>query len=193
MAAGDDFDPEVAEAAELDWDNQLFAVASFAFLALMGIIIVAFVGTIGLNSANYAFQFSVNNQIAAIQALLPPTQKSAERAINTLVSLGNNLFDTFEYLISQGLQSVLNVLVAVGGSLLETIDTSADFLTDLLNSVGNTTFQLFEDVFTPITNLVVQGGDSIILMISLVTTILTPTLQFIGSVISAIARVGSIF
>jgi hypothetical protein len=177
MAAGDDFDPEVAEAAELDWDNQLFAVASFAFLALMGIIIVAFVGTIGLNSANYAFQFSVNNQIAAIQALLPPTQKSAERAINTLVSLGNNLFDTFEYLISQGLQSVLNVLVAVGGSLLETIDT----------------FQLFEDVFTPITNLVVQGGDSIILMISLVTTILTPTLQFIGSVISAIARVGSIF
>src|ERR1700722_17973011 len=109
MAIGDDVDPEVEEAKELDWDNQLFAVASFAFLALMGIIIVAFVGVIGLNVANYQFQFSVNNQIAEIQALLPPTQKTAERVLNTLVSLGTNIFNTFTYTITQGVQAIVNV------------------------------------------------------------------------------------
>jgi len=56
------------------------------------------------------------------------------------------------FAIVQGTQAVLNTILVVGGTIVETIQTSVKLLIDYLNDVGTQTQQFFQ-VTKPIVNV----------------------------------------
>ena len=114
---------------EQEFDQQLFSLAGFAFIGLITIIIVLYFGVANLTSASGTFQRSIINNVAQIQALLPPTFAVANTVLNTFENLATDLFNSLTFAVVQGSQAVLNVILAVGGTIVETIQTSAKVLT----------------------------------------------------------------
>ena len=181
------------ELSAVEFDNQLFAIGGFALVALILIIFVFYVGVGNFTQINTRFQLLVDTQISAIQALLPPTLRASNKILNTLVSLGTNTYDVITTTIVQGSQAVLNVILAVGGTLIETITTFTKTLLEQLQAIGSTVQTFFENVFDPIVLFAQHSGDTIILFIALIAGILSPMLSFIGAIFRAIQRIGHVF
>lgn len=178
---------------EIEFDKQLFALAGFALISLILVIIVIFVGLKNSNVIQASFERSVNNTIAEIQALMPPAFRIANSVLTTFENLATNVFNGVTFAVVQGAQAVINVILTIGGTLLETIQTSLKLILDQLGDIGSQVLVFFENVFTPVVNFVERSGETITLFLGLVYAIFSPILTFINAIIRAIDRIGSIF
>lgn len=187
------FEVQTEAEKEIEFDKQLFALAAFVLLTLIGLIIVLFVGLKNVTFAQTTFEVDVNNRIAAIQALLPPTFRIASSVLTTFENLATNILDGVTFAVIQGAQAVINVILSLGGLLLETIQTSLKTLLDQLNDIGAQVLVFFENVFTPVVTFVQQSGETLTLFLGLTFSIYSPILTFIAAIFRAIQRIGSVF
>jgi len=178
---------------EIDFDKQLFALAGFALITLIAFIVLLFIGLKNSSIVQATFEQNVNNRIAAIQALLPPTFRIAQGVLTTFENLATNIFNGITFAVVQGAQAVLNVILSIGGILLETIQTSLKTILDQLNDIGAQVLVFFENVFGPVVDFVQRSGETIILFLGLVYAIFSPILTFIAAIFRAIQRIGTIF
>src|SRR5580698_9607404 len=137
---------------ELAFDKQLFALAGFALIGLILIIVVFFLALSNSSVIQASFETSVNNSIAEIQALLPPTFRIANTVLTTFENLATNIFNGLTVAVISGTQAVLNVILSVGGTLVETIETTLKLVFDELNNIGSQVIVFFQNVFTPVVN-----------------------------------------
>lgn len=193
--SGSDAAASAAAAAqgEQEFDQQLFALGGFAFIALITVIVILFLGVTNVSRGSASFQLSINNSIAEIQALLPPTFAVANSVLNTFENLTTDIYNGLTFAVVEGTQAVLNTILAIGGTIVETIGTSAKILVSSLETIGSEVLVFFQNVFSPIVPMVQQIGDTIILFSALVLSMYSPILSFVAALIRAIERVGSIF
>jgi hypothetical protein len=186
--------PEPSEAEkELEFDKQLFALAGFTLIALIALLIFFFVGVNNVTLAQDSFKREINNDIAEIQALLPSTLRIANGVVTTFINVGTTVTDSILFAIVEGTQAVMNAILAVGNTMLETIQTSAKLLNEMLNYVGSNAQQFFSAIIGPIVDFAERAGQNIILRTYLVYTIYSPILTFLAAIFRAIQRIGSIF
>lgn len=175
------------------WDQELFMLSIFAFLGLILVIFLLFtsIGSLGTTSAT--FQLGVTNGINEIQALLPPAQKAANAVLSKLFALGENIFDTITYAITQGLAAVLNVIVAIGDSLIATVAIGLGVVIDALEAAASGLISFFEAVFTPVADVIEQQSQTVILFTGFMAASISPILNIIAVILRAIERIGSVF
>lgn len=189
-----DEEPVLSEAEqELEFDKQLFALAGFTLIALIALLVFFFVGVNNVTISQDTFKRQINNDIAEIQALLPSTMRIANGVLTTFINVGTTVTDGIIFAIVQGTQAVMNTILAVGNTMVETIQTSAKLLLELLNYVGSNAQQFFDATIGPIVDFVGRAGQNIILRTYLVYTIYSPILTFLAAIFRAIQRIGSIF
>lgn len=178
---------------EIEFDKQLFALAGFALITLILFIVVLFVGLRNVGTLQASFERDVNFNIAQIQGLLPPTFRIAESVLTTFQNLATNVFNGITFAVIQGGQAVINVILSIGGTLIETIQTSLKTILDQLNDIGSQVLVFFQNFFGPVVDFVQRSGETVILFLGLVYAIFSPILTFISAIFRAIQRIGSIF
>jgi len=193
ITTSSDVDPEVVESSEIEFDNQLFALSAFVLISLILLIILLFTGVANIGDIGVVFRNQINNGVAEIQALLPPALRAANKVLNTMTSLATNVLNSVVYAIVQGSIACLNVILAVGGTMVETLVTSAQTLTGQLQDIGAGAQVFFKTTFDPLVTFVANAGDTIILFIGFIAATLSPLLTVIGAIFRAIGRIGTLF
>ena len=117
----------------------------------------------------------------------------ANGVLNTFINTGTTIVNSITFIVVEGTKAVLNVILAVGGAIVETIQTGAKIILNALNSVGSEVQQFFTAILSPQAEVVARAGQNIIDRCQLLFTIYSPILQFIDTIFRAIQRIGSVF
>jgi len=178
---------------EAAFDKQLGYFAITCLVALASIVVFLFIAFNSFGTLQKTLQTSVNNNIALIQAILPPAIKSANIIVNTTEGLINSTFGSITYAVDQGIQQVTNVGLSVGQTLLNAISIGFAGLLDLMEEIGTQTLQFFENALAPLVVNVQAQGESIIQQLQIFLNIFTPILTLISDIYKEIARIGTLF
>lgn len=186
-------DEEEDAQEEEDFDQQLFSIGIIALVALVGVIVVFAIGVSTITNASAKFQRAVNQDILLIQQVMPPAFTAANRILNGVESFATQTFNAATYGIVEGAQAVINVILSIGQSALETIQTGFKTLLDQLGEIGTTSMQFFENMFAPVVSLAQEALQVMTYFLEFVYTLFSPILVSLAAIFRAIARIGSIF
>lgn len=185
--------PLSAGEQEFEFDKQLFALGGFTLIALIALLIFFFIGVSNVTVNQASFERDITNSITEIQALLPSTMRVAESVLNTFINVGTSVTNGILFSVVEGTKAVINAILAVGGTIVETIQSSTKIIVAQLNDVGSGAQQFFNSILGPVVDFVERAGQNIILRCLLLFTIYSPILSFIAAIFRAIQRIGSIF
>jgi hypothetical protein len=175
-----------AEAADLQFDRQLFYLAGAALFTILGIIIYLFVGFRDLSTAQSTIQRQINSGIIDIRLqILNPTFYAARALVTNIGSVLEIAATNVLSIITRGVTSCINVLVSIGKRILNALLNCLEYLLDVLGDVGSEIINFFINNIAPKIPDIISTLDEVVLKLYLITAMIAPFLYTIQSLFNA--------
>lgn len=181
----------VGEDAQLE--RQIMVLAGFALVALIICVILMFVFSTTISAFGPAFTAEITTIANSIEGQAIGAVNLFEQGARSATYIATDSFNKCTSAISDGVTSVVNVVLSIGNSALNTLVAGIQSTLDLLSEMSADTFIFFENIFQPLVTVITIIGQVIIDGISILTSMLSPILTIISDFIASIEAIGQSF